>query len=466
MKKLALFILLAVLPGNCANWYVEKSATGTNAGTSWTNAWNEMSAINFSSVACGDTIWLGGGTYGTTMTAVKNCSSGSTLNIFRVQSSDSVPVAAPGWSSAFDSQVKIVDWSGFAGFRLNGINNVLIDGRIKGNPLGASPVAYGISLQCNTLGTGGCDGIDDGAGNSNYTIQNVEVFGPPCVETATCGGSGASGVNLPNGGSGFTYNNMYVHRWGETFRSANWSGVTIQNSYIADLHLDGPQHEDVIYDNIGMQNFTFRWNKVWMSPNDGIFFDNGGQNGLYIYGNVMYHSGGALLTFPGRGTNPVNVFIYNNVWENDGNFGDFQPGWLYFESPVSGAMENNVFENVYINTNGGAGSTPTPTDYNAYNTCGDVDSGTHSFCYTSGTQFTNINTTNPLLSVWTLTSAGGTTFANGVALGSPFNVDPNGVTRGTPTWTIGAYQYPQAGGAGPPANIQGTAVLLGSAKLQ
>jgi hypothetical protein len=449
----ALFLLLlASCTMQCygADFYVHKGASGSNNGANWSDAWNEMNQINFSSVACGDTIWVAGGNYSTTLTAAKNCSSGSPLTINRVLASDSTAAASPGWSSAFASQVVIASSSGSTAIRLKGINNVIIDGR-AGAPSKGTP--YGILVQCTVTS---CDGIDDGASNNNYTIQNVEVYGPSCVMSQSCTGSGASGVNLPYGGTGFTYNNVYVHQWGEAFRAANWVNVTIQKSFIGPTHNDSTQHEDIIYDNGGMTGLTFRWNHVWSSPNDGIFFDNGGQKGLAIYGNVVYHSGGALITFPGRGTAPQNVFIYNNVFENDGTFGDYQPGWIYFVGPVSGAMENNVFENVYLN-----GTPPSATDYNAYNTCGDMDSGAHSFCYTSGTQFMAINTSNPLLSDWHLTSAGASTLGKGATLGAPYNVDPDGNTRGAngSAWSVGAYQYGSAASQAPnaPSDLTGTA---------
>src|SRR5260370_39116610 len=87
------------------NWYVLKGAAGSNNVTSWTNAWNEMNQINFSAVACGDTIWLAGGTYTTQLAINKTCISGSPLAIYRVLSTDLVPTAAAGWNSSFDSQV-------------------------------------------------------------------------------------------------------------------------------------------------------------------------------------------------------------------------------------------------------------------------------------------------------------------------------------------------------------------------
>ena len=55
-----------------ANHYVDKNAGGSNDGTSWANAWESFSAINWSSVNPGDNIYISGGTdstvYSETMT--------------------------------------------------------------------------------------------------------------------------------------------------------------------------------------------------------------------------------------------------------------------------------------------------------------------------------------------------------------------------------------------------------------
>jgi hypothetical protein len=457
MRKYLFPLLIIVLLATAtesfgANYYVRKGATGTNKGTDWTNAWNEMNQINFSTVACGDTIWLAGGTYNTTLTAVKNCSSGSTLYIKRVLSSDSVPTAAAGWNSSFDSQVQIVDWSGYSGIRLNGINNVTIDGRF-GNPLGTSPVTYGILLHCATQTS--CDGINDGASNNNYNVQNVEVYGPPCVMSQSCTNSGASGINLTWGGSGFTYTNVYVHQQGEALRASGWSNAIIQKSFICCTHNDNIQHEDVFYDNGGtyaVNNVTWRYNTIWSSPNDGLFFDFGGQNGFYFYGNVYYHSGGQLMTFKSVGTKATNIFLYNNIFENDGTFGDFQPGWIDFTNvnTSTGAFQNNIMQQMSIV------STPPSPDYNAFDICGNKDSGAHSICYSSATQFTTTSSSNPLLANFRLATAGLTTFANGKTLSAPYNMDMDGNTRGTGGhWYIGAFQGGTSSTPGIPVNLSG-----------
>ena len=45
-----------------ANHYVDKNANGLNSGSSWTNAWESFSAINWSSVQPGDVVYISGGT--------------------------------------------------------------------------------------------------------------------------------------------------------------------------------------------------------------------------------------------------------------------------------------------------------------------------------------------------------------------------------------------------------------------
>ncbi len=56
-------------------WYVYKYATGLNNGTSWQNAWTSFSAINWSSMQVGDTLYISGGSdsliYSESMTPAK-----------------------------------------------------------------------------------------------------------------------------------------------------------------------------------------------------------------------------------------------------------------------------------------------------------------------------------------------------------------------------------------------------------
>jgi hypothetical protein len=434
-------------PTNGKNWYIRKGASGSSNGTDWNNAWNEMSSVNWNSVSCGDTVWIAGGIYATDLSVSKSCTSGAVLNIEKVLSMDSVPTSAAGWNSSYDSQVILPNISvpGPAAY-------ITINGRE------AIPY-YGI--QVLIPGTSG-DGIDasnngdSGPAIDHITWTYIEVYGPACVTSGTCTGQGVIGVNVMPYSStanrtNLLFDHMSVHRTGESFRGCGWGTSTVQYSLIYDTNNDGQQHEDTLYSNPPYVNVTWRYNNIFMSPNDGMFFEySGSDTNLEIYGNIFYHSGGSLMTFKQESSGRYGpVYIYNNLFENDGKFGDYQPGWLDFTGPMASGstVANNIFENI------GAVSTVPNGDYNAWSTSvGKGDSGTHSFTYNPGTlgasvEFVNESPGNPLAADFHLTATGAAAFANkGEALAAPYNMDMDGNTRGADgSWDVGAYEYSDSG---------------------
>ena len=431
---LALLLLFAAAAQSFgANFYLRKGATGSNSGTDWTNAWTEFNSINWGSVSCGDTIWIAGGTYTSSLSVNKTCTAGSVLNINRVQATDAVPAAAAGWNNSFDSQVIINN----ASISLAGGAYYTINGRIN----------YGIQVVCTS--SGGCNGVTGATSGSidHVSLYHVELYGPACVMAENCGGGGASGLNVAPSSNKVTnllFSRGFIHRWGELVRTSNWTNCTIEYSSLSDTHNDGPQHEDVMY-NYPSTNMTLRYNKIWGSPNDGIFFEFGGATNFKFYGNIYYHSGGSLMTFK-AGDSYGPVFIYNNIFENDGTFGDYQPGWLNFGGTMDPSSEiaNNIFENVDNQ------ASPSFSNHNAYNLGGYTEPGT--FKYTSGTQFVNTSSGNPPAADFHLTAAGATSFAGkGKALAAEYNQDMDGHTRGADGgWDIGAYEYGGASTTPPP----------------
>jgi hypothetical protein len=438
-----------------ADFYVRKGASGTNRGTDWVNAWNELSQIKFSALACGDTVWIAGGTYTSSLQGNKSCTAEHLLTFARVQSTDSTPAAALGWNPSYDSQVILpyIDIPGPAAY-------ITITGRILNGMLVVISGSSG-------------DGIDGGNGTGdgtnqpidNITFSYIEVYGPPCVTNGSCTNGGVVGVNIMPYCHGanrthLLFDHMSVHRTGEAFRGCGWDNSTVQYSLIYDTNNDGQQHEDILYSNPPYQNVTWRYNRIFQSPNDGIFFEYGpGAVNFAFYGNVVYHSGGWLMCFKtGSGDTYGPVFIYNNVFENDNTFGDYQPGFLGFSNMVSGSeLANNIFENVSPNSEG----PPPNPNHNAYTLSGASDGGPGSFYYSPGnlgssTLFVNESPGSPAAADFHLTAKGAATLAFGKTLPAPYNIDPDGNVRGSGgTWTLGAFQAAAAQSPAPPTNLNG-----------
>lgn len=64
LRLSTLCLLLSALTSSAATFYVSTSASGANNGTSWTDAWQQTTSINWASIAAGDTIYLDGGASG------------------------------------------------------------------------------------------------------------------------------------------------------------------------------------------------------------------------------------------------------------------------------------------------------------------------------------------------------------------------------------------------------------------
>ncbi|WP_213806317.1 hypothetical protein [Granulicella sp. dw_53] len=454
---LATSILCFVFPtadSFAANYYVRKDATGSNKGSDWTNAWNEMSMINFSRLSCGDTVWIAGGIYFSSLQGNALCTAENPLTINRVLATDEVPAAAEGWNTSYDGTVIIpkIDIPGPSAY-------IAIDGR----------VANGIQILIP--GTSG-DGISGGEGTrsgvsqpiDHISFKYIEVYGPACVTNATCTNGGVNGVNIMPFCHGVNRTNMLfdhmsIHRIGEAFRGCGWDNSVVQYSLIYDTHNDGQQHEDILYSNPPYQNVTWRYNKIFQSPNDGLFFEYGlGAVNFAFYGNVVYHSGGWLICFKaGVGASFGPVFVYNNTFENDGSYGAYQPGWLGFSGMAAGSeVANNIFENVIP----AAEDAPPNANHNAYSLRGNKDSGVGSLSYSveslgASPMFLNESPANPMAADFHLTSTGAAMFAGGKALPTPYNMDPDGHVRGADgKWTIGAYQALEVGPSSS-ANLRG-----------
>ncbi len=414
------------------NWYVLKSATGSNNGTSWTNAWTEMNQINYAAIACGDTIWLGGGNYTTTLRVNKNCTSGSVLTIYRVLSTDSVPVASPGWNSSFDSTVNI---NTDPGIDDPSGSYITISGRVPA----------GITINSPDGGANAVVGAEAGS-ISNVTIQYFKAIGPPCTLAGTCGGVswGLAFSWTGNFVTNLLIDHCDVGDYVETIRELNWSNSTIQ---YCSLHDTGPgtpvEHIDIAYDYSFAPggNVIWRYNTIYNSQNDGVFFEFGGATNFYFYGNVFWASDQEMIQFKQNSYGPIH--IYNNVFQSTN--GPCSSSCAGIQNGQPGTLTGEIYNNVFWYV--GNFITGATSDYNAYNYTSlngfSWPSGeAHSFTFNPNTQnpFVNVSKGNfQLTSNSTVLSGKGKTLAQDGFI----NVDMLGNVRGPAgsAWDIGAFQY-------------------------
>src|SRR5659263_45877 len=116
-------------PAWAANYYVRAGASHPGNGANWTTAWGDFDHI--SGVAAGDTVWIAGGTYSASLKPATSGTSGSRIYYKRVRSTDATPVAATGWSAAYDSQVILSPGAKIYFDPSNdGVHHITVDGQV------------------------------------------------------------------------------------------------------------------------------------------------------------------------------------------------------------------------------------------------------------------------------------------------------------------------------------------------
>jgi hypothetical protein len=434
-SKTVWFILfaMAAVPSWSITKFVSKSASGSNNGTSWANAWTNVSGIGWSGLAAGDVVCVAGGTYSGSIVSGASGSAANPITIRRATSGDATcGSSTTGWSSAYDAQVVI------AGITLAS-NYVTIDGEVPN----------GITMNLAN-GSGNPTAIGVSAPTNGVTLRYLEVAGP-CGTTACNQNGDSRSINLNNwnGSSYDLQNNMTIqynnlHGACTILWSAHSTNLIIEHTRFADSADSTPGnpncHPNVIAEQ-DSTNVTFRYNEVTNWQVEGIMAcPNGGCSSSWdIYGNVwhdpMAGSYPRVLESQGNSNGPYHV--YNNTFVNisyatmtTSNGGSFASG---------SQGRNNIFWN---SPSGGLPS----NDYDLCNSsCGEANGQTYSttdlFANYAGHDYHLARATNA-----------------GQTLAAPYNIDYEGNVRGADgVWDRGAYEF---GGSvskpNPPTNLGAT----------
>ena len=416
----------SVSVGTGNNWYVRPTSQGANNGKDWNNAWS-VSSLNasWSSVSPGDTVWLAGGTYTTKLTASKSGTNAARIYIKRVLATDSVPASATGWEPSFDSHVSfVVPYNGpnESQLLLSG-DYITADGQI--------PSGIKFKLPANPAGQKINAAMMDG---SYCVVQYTEAAGP---------GSNANHYGTPRllaiYGNYDTSRFNYGHGLTQPYTLAFNHGTIVEHDTIADNgSLDHATYHDDIMEFNQATGSTIRYCTWDGWSAEGVMMWNGAGS-MWVYGNTFKNGGAGGVLWPSKTlqTEAGPVYFYNNTLINASASQDQSANGTWAAGSIA---RNNIY---WANTNwvGGWGAWPiADRDYEFAATplqAGNPPGG-HNI----------LNGTNPFVNFssgdYRIVSTVGATYPRdkGVALSPPYNVDPDGITRGADgLWDIGAYEY-------------------------
>jgi hypothetical protein len=197
-------------------------------------------------------------------------------------------------------------------------------------------------------------------------------------------------------------------------------GELFSLNHISDVKV----YNSLVFDSMGTCMVAF------LEDSDGATF----YNSIFYQSSVAYDTTNGMI---GQGSGKVihNVVVngctFLNGYATDDDLDQAAINWT--TSPSTGNTSRN---NIAYNTGGIVGCAS--ADYDAFNSSAQAAGEAHGQNLTSN-PFVNIATFNLHLTSGT---------DDGETLASPFDVDMDGVARGTGNWDRGAYEYAGGGGGG------------------
>jgi hypothetical protein len=412
VKLVILIFFMFVSPSWAAYHYIRAGASGD--GSSWTNALSDIPAT----LIRGDTYYIASGSYGGhTFNSLSG--SGSTY-VYLKKATEADHGSGTGWNSSYGTGQAVFS-SGGAVFIIH-MTYLSIDG-----VTGSGTSGHGIKLvTTGTVGNNGSTILSYASAPNNLVLKHLELSAPDP-------NGDLSNFNLNcqvwPGPTNTLFQYLYIHGGlvGVLFTGSN---QIMEHSYLKNN--GGQGHAEMVCAS-NVQNLTLRYNvfENMLSTTEAgagtTYIEpqvNGGAipNGIYIYGNVFKgtvaneNTNNPSMFSSTSGEQVLNVHIYNNtvyglhgsVWKDTGIRGDAANSTITARNNVwQACLHGPGFQSVQIQ------------DYNILNT------GEVSFYDAANGDFHLTQPTSP-----------------GIALPSPYNLDPDGKVRGADgVWDKGAYEY-------------------------
>jgi len=443
MKQIILLLLFCTSSWG-ANKYIRAGATGNGSGADWTNAYASFGAAGINDNAGtgprGNTYYVADGSYGSL--TLRNANSGTAvITIKKATVADHG--TATGWSDGygngqatfgytivslastsyytFDGQVRNADWQtgGTNQYGFAFTNNMRLDNATEAR--GPHDVVF---RYCDIKGGGRDTGRGDDVVYSLYGADNITFQFCALRDCDRC---------------------IFLLR-------ANPKNWLIDSCYMARNTSTPAIHSELMSTTDGA-NMVWKNNVIEDIEGTAVwaFLNNGTATGWQIYGNVIYHTA-AYIANAGRPAHNFGIsgviYVANDASQrntlNDLQFYNNTIAFIvgtysgiHVEAGTNNLVKNNIWFSC-VNT-GHAGMSGS---YNSYYSTPGGDTGSNSISATANNNmFVDAAARNLRLSGTNLPAAG-------TNLGSPWNVDIDGVSRGGGgSWDRGAFEF---GGAPAP----------------
>jgi hypothetical protein len=401
---------------------VRAGASGANNGTDWTNAYTSLPAT----LTRGFTYYVADGSY-SAYTFDDAPSGAATITVRKATAG--AHGTDTGWVSTYgDGQ------AAFGVFTIR-TSYLVIDGVFRNESDWFDGAGYGFAI--GTSANQQQIIIDAGGYTpSNVTISCAYLAGYPSTESPVS--AYALYANLGGGGqmSNMVYRRIGINGSSNGIVPWDSTGTLIEYCALQNNWSTDANHGDPINAYFSVLNLTIRFCKFRNCSGTSVIpiaSWNTSRNNptLWIYGNVMWDcsNGDGVIGYTGSASSAgdmSNSHIYNNTFVACSGYS------AGIDAPQGSG--NTVRNNLWVGNTGSVSI--------SVGTSATITNNGFSFSPGIGTSAqTNIPTsvfTNYASRV--LTPA--TEIPGGYTLAAPYNVDMNGVTRGTGgTWTLGAYEY-------------------------
>jgi hypothetical protein len=426
---IVLFAFIVTAPAIAANHYVRIGASGN--GSDWNNACPGFTgACAPSSLVRGDAYYVASGNY---PSVSFNTPTSGALVITIKKATVADHGTSVGWNDSYGT--------GAAKFARNidfNSNYWTFDGATGGGP---DSWKTGFGFVIDTRGSHSTC-VSEGGGSNGYHDLIFRHF--ECIGDAGGAAIANNYCTFFGPGSGpITLEYTYCHDIGGVMVYTRTHNLTIQYSWFENIKPDPGAHTEGIYGAANentptsaqiVKNYVVRYT-VWkdIGPPSGPSGVTGVLvcqcDGWDVYGNVIINSGGGqggVTTW-----NEIhNARIYNNTFIGVNKGINFTIGQVNGDNIVA---HNNLFYNTAANFgNPNYGGTVT----HDYSWCG-PNAG--SAC-TSEANDQNAGTTDPFVNLSANDFHLKSNTNPGRSLGSPYDVDPDGIVRSTSAWDRGAFQ--------------------------